>query len=179
MTTLAGRNYARALFELAAAGGISPAVEQDVHAACAALFDDADVRAFLGNRLIGRTVKKRVVREAFEGSVQQPVLVLLYLLVDRGRTMLLGEIAEEYERLSRIARGVRKVTLDTAFPLENEDVDRITRALESSLQARVELETRITPALVGGVRAFSEGKEIELSVEARLRGLHSRLDRQR
>ncbi|HTO22691.1 MAG TPA: ATP synthase F1 subunit delta [Spirochaetia bacterium] len=177
MTSLAGRNYARALFELAAEGGVSAQVEQEVRATCTALFDPPDVRAFLRNRLIGRTAKKRVVRGAFEGAVQQPLLVLLYLLVDRGRTMLLGEIAEEYERLSRLARGVRKVTLDTAFPLAQEEVTRVTRALESSLQARVELELRVQPALVGGVRAFSEGKVIELSVEGRLRDLRSRLVR--
>ena len=178
MTTLAGRNYARALFELASADGSSAAVETELRAVCTALFEDANVRAFLGNRLIGRTAKKRVVRGAFDGSVRQPVLVLLYLLVDRGRTMLLGEIAEEYARLSRLARGVRKVTLDTAFPLGKEEVGRVTRALESSLEARVELETRIQPGLVGGVRAFSEGSEIELSVEGRLRDLRSRLGRE-
>jgi len=178
MTSLAGRNYARALFELAAAAGDSSAVQEEVRAACTALFDPPDVRAFLRNRLVGRTAKKRLVRGAFEGAVHQTVLVLLYLLVDRGRTMLLGEIAEEYERLSRLARGVRKVTLDAAFPLAPEEVNRVTRALESSLQARVEVELRTRPGLVGGVRAFSEGNVIELSVEGRLRDLKTRLVRE-
>jgi len=177
MTTLAGRNYARALFELAVATGNADSVEQDLRAATAVFFDEAEVRAFLSNRLIGRTAKKRAIRGALEGKVDGRVMVLLYLLVERGRTMLLGEICEELERLSRLARGVRKVTLDTAFPLEAEEIRRITGALESQLSTRVELETSDRPSLVGGVRAFSEGEEIELSVEGRLKDLHEQLAR--
>ncbi len=175
MTTIVGRNYARALFELASAGGRAPAVGQDLQGARAVLFDDPEVRAFLCNRLIGRTVKKRSVRAALEGAVDAQVLVLVYLLVDRGRTPLLGEICEEYERLSRLARGVRKVTLASAFPLGEEERGRITRALEERLSARVQLELEIRPSLIGGVRAYSEGREIEFSVESRLRDLASRL----
>ncbi len=179
MTSLAGRNYARALFELAAASGDTDAVERDVRAACTVLFDAAEAREFLSNRLIGRTPKKRVIRDALEGSVDGRVMVLLNLLVDRGRTPLLGEIAEEMERLGRLARGVRKVTVDTAVPLGEEEVRRVTRALETQLAARVELETQAEPSLVGGVRASSEGKVIELSVESRLRDLHARLSKGR
>ena len=175
MTTLAGRNYARALFELAAASGDAEAVERDVRTACTVLFDAAEARGFLSNRLVSRTAKKRVIRAALEGQVDERVLVLLALLVDRGRTALLGEIREETGRLARLARGVRKVTLDTAFPLEGPEVRRVTAALEARLSATVELEMHAQPSLVGGVRASSEGKEIELSVESRLRDLRARL----
>ncbi len=179
MTTLVGRNYARALFDLAAAGGETDTVEQGLRATRVALFDEPGARAFLSNRLIGRVVKKRVIRAAFEGAVDERVLILLFLLADRGRTLLLGEISEEFERLSRLARGVRKVTLTTAFPLGEEETGRIRRALEARLQARVELEVEVRPSLIGGVRAMSEGKEIELSIEGRLRDLSSRLDASR
>jgi F-type H+-transporting ATPase subunit delta len=175
VTTLAGRNYARALFDLACEGGEMDAVEQDLRAARAALFDQVEVRAFLANRLIGRTMKKRMVRAAFEGAVDGRVLILLFLLADRGRTRLLGEISEEFERLSRLARGVRKVTLTTAFSLGEEEIRAVTLALEARLQARVELAVEVRPSLIGGVRAASEGREIEFSIEGRLRDLFSRL----
>ena len=178
MTTLVGRNYARALFELASESRSEAGMEEGLLAARAALFDDRETRAFLANRLIGRTVKKKLVRDVFGSAVDERLLVLLYLLVDRGRTTLLGEIAEEYQRLLRLARGVRKVTLDTAFPLGPEETDRVTRALESLLQARVQMQERVRRSLVGGVVAESEGREMELSVERRLRDLADRLRRE-
>ena len=115
MTTTLGRNYARALFDLARETSSLDAVEQDLHSVCQALHADLDVRAFLANRLIGRAAKKSLFRD-FKGKTDERVLTLLLLLVDRGRTRLLGEIAEEFDRLSRLARGVRKVKVFSAFP---------------------------------------------------------------
>lgn len=175
MTSAAGRAYARALFELASQRGVVEAVEQEARAARQVLFDDPAVRDFLSHRLIGRGTKKKAVRGAFEGSVDQHLLVLLFLLVDRGRTLLLGEIEEEFARLAMLARGVRKVTLTSAFPLDGEEAARVTRALEERLHARVELDVQVRPSLIGGVVAASEGREIEFSIEGRLRDLSDRL----
>jgi F-type H+-transporting ATPase subunit delta len=175
MTGVIGRNYARALFELTERPGAENTVEADLRAARGALFDDREVRAFLSNRLISRATKKKLVRGAFEGTVDGRLLVLLFLLVERGRAYLLGEITEEFERLSLLARGVRKVTLDSAFPLDAEETARVTRALESRLRSRVELDSRVRPSLIGGVVAASEGSEMEFSIEGRLRDLAERL----
>ena len=173
MTSTLGRNYARALFELARETASADAVEQDVRAARAALFADREVRGFFANRLIGRTTKKNLLRTSFEGKVDPNVLTLLFLLVERGRTNLLGEIAEEFERLCRLARGVRSVKVFSAFPLGEKEKTRITRALEARLAVRVELTTEIRSSLIGGVVAESEGQEIELSIEGRLKELAS------
>jgi len=177
MTGIAGRNYARALFELAAETSSLEPVETDVNAARDALYADRAVRDFLGNRLIGRPTKKNLVRSAFEGVLDPRVLILLFLLVDRGRTSLLGEIAEEFERLARQARGARKVRLVSAFPLGEQERSRITASLEARFASRVELETEIRPSLIGGVVAESEGQEIEYSVEGELQDLAAQLQK--
>ena len=147
-----------------------------LRAARDALFTDRDVRAFLSNRLISRATKKKLVRAGFESQVDPRVLDLLFLMVDRGRTMLIGEVAEEFERLCRLARGVRKVKVSSAFPLDAEERERITRSLEKRLSARVELETDVRPSLIGGLVAESDGQEIEFSIEGQLKALSSRLE---
>jgi F-type H+-transporting ATPase subunit delta len=178
MTGIVGRNYARALFELAAETSSLEAVETDVNAARDALYADRPARDFLGNRLIGKTTKRNLVTRAFEGVLDPRVLVLLFILVDRGRTTLLGEIAEEFERLSRQARGARKVRLVSAFPLGETERARITGSLEARFASRVELETEIRPSLIGGVVAESEGQEIEYSIEGELKDLATQLQAQ-
>jgi F-type H+-transporting ATPase subunit delta len=175
MTGIVGRNYARALFELASETSSLEEVEQDVKAAADALYTERTVRDFLGNRLIGRPTKKNLIRGAFEKVVDPRVLVVLFILVDRGRTRLLGEIAEEFERLSRQARGARKVRVLSAFPLGEKEKRRITASLEARFAARVELETEVRPSLIGGVVAESEGQEIEYSIEGELKDLAAQL----
>lgn len=171
MTGIVGRNYARALFELAQETASTDAVEADMRAARDALFTDREVRGFLSNRLISRVTKKKLVRAGFQDTVDARVLDLLFLMVDRGRTALIGEVVEELERLSRLARGVRKVKVSSAFPLDAEEKERITRSLEKRLSARVELETDVRPSLIGGLVAESEGQEIEFSIEGQLKTL--------
>ncbi|MGA2975829.1 MAG: ATP synthase F1 subunit delta [Spirochaetia bacterium] len=171
MTSHVGRNYARALFELAAETGSPEAVGADLRVARDALFTQKDVRNFLSNRLISRVTKKKLVRAGFENEANPRVLTLLFLLIDRGRTRLLGEIEEEFERLFRLSRGVRKVKVYSAFPLGDAEKGSITRSLETRLAARVELETDIRPSLIGGVVAESEGQEIEFSIKSQLGAL--------
>jgi F-type H+-transporting ATPase subunit delta len=173
MTSTVGRNYARALFDLAADASTRDALEQDIRAMRDTLFSDRDARGFLSNRLISKVTKKKLLRSAAEGSVDERVLTLLYLLVDRGRTALLGEICEEFERLCRMARGVRKVKVYSAFPLSGEEKTLITNGLQARLSAIVELEVELRPSLIGGVVAESEGQEIEFSIQGRLRDLAS------
>jgi F-type H+-transporting ATPase subunit delta len=178
MTGIVGRNYARALFELAVETSSLETIEADVNAARDALHADRPVRDFLGNRLISRSTKKTLVTRGFEGVVDPRVLVMLFILVDRGRTSLLGEIAEEFERLSRAARGARKVRLLSAFPLGEAEKARITASLEKRFASRVELEMEVRPSLIGGVVAESEGQEIEYSIEGELKDLAAQLHTQ-
>jgi len=173
MTSGISRNYARGLFDLAAESSSMESVEADLRPVRDVLHADRDIREFLGNRLISRVTKKDLVRTAFEGKVDPRVLTFLFLIVDRGRTKLLGEMVEEYERLSRLARGVRKVKVYSAFPLGEEEKTRITRSLETRLGARVELATEIRATLIGGVVAETEGQEIEFSIEGQLKSLAS------
>ena len=171
MTSTVGRNYARALFELAREASVLDGVEADIRAARDTLYTDRAVRDFLGNRLIGRTAKKAVIRAGLEGKVHQDVLSLLFLLADRGRVRLLGEVTEEFERLARLARGVRRVRVATAFALDAGQRERVVRSLEARYSGRVELEVEVRPSLIGGMVAESEGQEIELSLEGSLKGL--------
>jgi F-type H+-transporting ATPase subunit delta len=175
MTSGLARNYARALFDLAMETGDLLAVEADLGTVRDLLYKAKDAREFLGNKLIGRTTKKNLIRQAFEGKVDSRLMVLLYLLANRGRTELIGEIAEEYERLSRLARGVRNVKIVSAFPLEKDEKALIARSLEKRLKASVEIRTEVRPSLIGGVVTESEGQEIELSVQGQLKGLADRL----
>lgn len=176
MTSGIARNYARALFDLAEETGDLLAVEADLDAARDLLHKEKAAREFLGNKLIGRTSKKNLIRQAFEGKVDSRLMVLLYLLANRGRTDLLGEIAEEYERLSRLARGVRNVKVYSAFPLGKEEKALITRSLEERFKSSVDLRTEVRPSLIGGVVAESEGQEIELTIQGQLKGLADRLE---
>jgi len=175
LTSGVARNYARAIFELASEDSTIPAVEADLRAARDALYEDREARDFLASRIVGRAPKRRLILSAFEGKVDPRVLTLLLLVAERGRARLLGEIDDEFERLSRIARGVRRATVLSAFPLGDAEKGRIRSALEGRYGGSVELKAEIRPSLIGGVLCLSEGQEIEFTAEGQLKELRDRL----
>ncbi|MGA2764532.1 MAG: ATP synthase F1 subunit delta [Spirochaetia bacterium] len=175
MTSGLSRNYARAMFELATETSSIREVEADLRAARDALYEDREARDFLASRVVGRSTKRRLVISAFEGKVDPRVLTMLLLVAERGRARLLGEIDDEYERLSRIARGVRRATILSAFPLGDEEKGRIRSALEGRYGGTVELKTELRPSLIGGVLALSEGQEIEFTAGGQLKDMQNRL----
>lgn len=175
MTSGLSRNYARALFELATETSSIREVEADLRAARDALYEDREARDFLASRVVGRSTKRRALISAFEGKVDPRVLTMLLLVAERGRARLLGEIDDEYERLSRIARGVRRATILCAFPLGDEEKGRIRSALEGRYGGTVELKTELRPSLIGGVLALSEGQEIEFTAGGQLKDMQNRL----
>ena len=175
MTSGVARNYARALFQLAAEDSTIQAVEADLRVARDALYEDGTTRDFLASRVVGRSTKRKLILSAFQGAVDSRVLTLLLLVAERGRARLLGEIDDEYERLSRVARGVRRATVLSAFPLGDEEKTRIRSALESRYGGTVELKTEIRPSLIGGVLALSEGQEIEFTADGQLKDMQKGL----
>ena len=94
MTTHLGRNYARALFDLAVETSSMDAVAEDLRAARDALWSNREARDFLTNRLISRVTKKKVVRAGLEGTVDARVVTFLFLMVDRGRAGLWARSAK-------------------------------------------------------------------------------------
>jgi F-type H+-transporting ATPase subunit delta len=173
-------NYARALFELVReeAGPGGDAIERiasELVLARDALCTDKETVAFLASRLISRKAKKGLARAAFSGAVDDRVLTLLYLLIDRGRMKILPEIAEGYELLARHDRGEREVTVRTGFALDEGEKTRVTKALAGHFGSGVVLRVTEDASLIGGVVAESEGHEIELSVQGQLKALAARL----
>jgi F-type H+-transporting ATPase subunit delta len=178
MAGIVARNYARALFQLASEteGSGLERIGGDLALVSAAVASEAGFRVFLASRLVARKAKKVFLRSVFDGA-EGIVLTLLDLLVDRGRTGILGEIAEAFQSEASRARGRREVTLRSAFPLGEDSKRRIGAALESRYGGRVLLDVNLSPSLLAGVVAESGGEETGLTAKGALEALERKLTR--
>jgi F-type H+-transporting ATPase subunit delta len=69
-----------------------------------------------------------------------------------------------------------KKGLSTAqVPLSPEDIELLKSTLEEKLQAKVALETRTEPSLLGGVKIAIDGKVYDGTLLARVEALRARL----
>jgi F-type H+-transporting ATPase subunit delta len=114
--------------------------------------------------------KVRLLSERL-ADINPLVLNLVCLLVARGRLGLLGEIAEEYQRLLDSYRGIEPAEVITAVPLEDEDKRKLEERLSDIAGKKVIIYPKVDPALVGGIVARFGGKLLDGSTRSRLEAL--------
>jgi len=120
---------------------------------------------------------KRQVVEEIAGLLEAGGLTrrLLLLLLDNYRLVHLPAILEAIDDLLDRARGVVSASVTAAEELEEEQRARLVRSLEQLSGARVKLESRVDPSLIGGFVARFGSYRYDASVRGQLAALEARL----
>lgn len=165
------RRYAVAVAMLAREQDAVDRIGADLNALGAAMGSLGLVRDFFESPVIDRPAKERVLSEVFEGKIHPIALHTLLLLVRKRRENLLGAIVAEYLALLREARGVERLTLETARTLDPAEHDRLIARLEAHYGKKFEVTEIVDPRLIGGVRMMLGDRRIDASVSGRLDAL--------
>lgn len=174
MAGAAARRYARAIFELAKEEG-----QVDAWAARLSTLRDAlaqgEVRTILANPTIPVQRREEVAAALVPDGAGTEAVNLVRLLVGAGRLADVDRIAEEYERLADEDAGRVRATAITAVPLSPAESDRLTADLSRRLGQEVRLESRVDPAIVGGLVLRVGDRVMDGSVATRLQQLRRHL----
>lgn len=169
------RRFARALFGLA--GDDAAAFADQLQTLVAYFASTTDTLEGLSlPTLSGR--QRQLLMESFLASCTDlsPLIAnLLRVLSLRGRLETLPLLSEEFLSLVDAGAGRRRGTLTSAVALGPDQVQAITAQLERLTQHRLVLETRIDPALLGGVVAMVGTLRFDGSIRSQLEALASRM----
>ncbi|MET1176280.1 ATP synthase F1 subunit delta, partial [Paenibacillus amylolyticus] len=80
-----------------------------------------DLNAVLGHPKVPAEKKKQILKDSF-GSVSTAVLHTLYLLVDRSRTSIVPDLADEYVKMANRFRGTEDAIVYSVKPLSEEEI---------------------------------------------------------
>lgn len=165
------RRYARAIIETAA----NPqAVREELTAIADALKTNPALFESLANPAIPAANKKAIVAEIFKG-LTAPLPRLFDMLIDAARVELIAEIAVRYRNEWNARNNVHAAKVVTAMPLDDAGKEQIRKAIERAVSGTVEMETRVDPALVGGLKVEVDGHMFDGTVKARLKALRQQL----
>jgi F-type H+-transporting ATPase subunit delta len=165
------RRYATAVYSLAVERDAVESIGADLARIAEALQNDATAQQFFLAPIIDRYQKERTLTAVFEGRVHEVALHTFLLLVRKHREALLGALIEEYRVLELAGRGVEPLTITSARPLSEREIEetknRIARIYGRAFEARVVVD----PALVGGMRIAMGDRVIDGTVAGRLEEL--------
>jgi len=169
------KRYAQAVFEIALEKKELDGWQSDLRE-IASLGDDATVIAFLESPKFDFGAKVKLLSERLV-DINPLVLNLVYLLLARGRLSMLGEIADEYQRLLDSYRGIEQAEVITAVPLDDEDKLRLEERLGAVVGKKVVVKPEVDSSVIGGFIARIGGKLLDGSTRSKLEVLKRELAR--
>jgi F-type H+-transporting ATPase subunit delta len=137
---------------------------------------NAELKNLALSPAFGVEEKLKVFSEIFEKTAApQKLRDFLTLLLQRERVELLTEITEAYRMEYLQASKVKEALVETAFDLSEKEKEQISKVLEAALDSRVQLEVKVVPSLIAGLRVDVDGKTIDATIRANVELLKQEL----
>jgi F-type H+-transporting ATPase subunit delta len=170
--------YALALFGLARDSGEIAAVEQDLKSLKAMLADSADLRTLVGSPKFGADDKAEgLAAVAQKAGLCLTVRNFLGVLSANGRAGALSAVISSFEKLAAEHRGAISAEVVTAVPLSAKQTNDIAAALRQALGKDPEIETRVDPSILGGMKVLVGSRLYDASLKSKLDQLKFALKR--
>lgn len=170
--------YARALFDVALAENADlDRIEAEV-AGFAALFKThPELEKVLLNPAVPAPRKRAAVAEIGKALGLTPVVAkLMVVLAERDRLVLVPDLLTAYRNRVLDYQKVVRAEVTTALPLGADRLKAIERSLAVATGRTVSLQTRVDPALIGGLVARVNSTVYDASIIRQLERMRERLE---
>jgi F-type H+-transporting ATPase subunit delta len=169
------RKYAEALFHLAEETDGIDAVRRDLENLAEVLRQTPALNLFIESPDVAQAEKTLLFESTIRGKVKNATWQFLQLLLRRKRAALLPEILSEYVQMDEEKKGIRRVTVVSAVPLDKSEKELLTLRLRDLTGKTILIDTQVDPSILGGVVVYLDGKVIDGSVRTGLEELKARL----
>ncbi len=164
--------YAGALFEVADERRALDQTAGDLQTLKQLLNDNPELRAALQNPTFDGVQQGRAITEiARAAGVSWILLHFLGVLAKNRRLFALDAIADAYLAELAKRRGEMTVDVSAARTLTEDQAARLTENLNLALAAKVRLNKKVDPSLLGGLVIKIGSKLIDSSIRTKLVGL--------
>jgi F-type H+-transporting ATPase subunit delta len=169
--SLAGR-YATALFGLARDENQIEAVTRSLATVEAAIAESSDLRALASSPLIDRAEAGRAMRALTPTLGVDPITAkFLGVLADNGRLREIKSVIKTFRQLAAQYRGEATAEVTSARPLDDGQMAELKANLASRLGRDVAIDTKVDPAILGGIIVRHGSQMIDASIRTKLNTL--------
>jgi F-type H+-transporting ATPase subunit delta len=172
------KRYAKALFNLALAGGTIEQFGQELDDFVKLLRELPDLADGIQNPLYPDAVKKKLFVTVAEKTGLTPIMKnFIDLLIAKKRVEYLADISEYYHKLTDENANVARAQLKAATQLDEKAIQEIAKTLEKMTGKKIVVEFQEDPSLIGGVVAQIGDLVLDGSVRRQLLGFKETLKR--
>lgn len=169
------RRYAEAFFSIARDNNKINEYQLELEKVVSALQEVDNLREYMNHLLIPAAAKKDVLKQLFAEQLSAVTLNFVMMIVDKKRESYLEVIVEEYKDMADEFRNIAKVDLIAAKEVPEEDVKYLADKLSASTGKTVQLNLKVDPTLLGGVKLRMGDQIIDGTVAKKLEMLKEQL----
>ena len=167
-------SYGKALYELAEEACKAHILRQQLSVICEALEEQPAYVNLMDTPAIGSGEKCGLIGEAF-GDAEELLRNFLCILCEKRGFYTLPACRKAYDNAYDEAHAIVRATALTAIPMEEGQKEALIKKLSALTGKTVELENRIDPGVIGGIRLRYGGVQLDDTIASRLETLRKAL----
>ena len=161
-------SYAQALYDLAKEASLDTEILEQMQTLNEAFSQEPAFLRLLSAPNLPKEERCGIIDSSFRDKVHPYLLNFLKILSEKGYARHFPACCKAYREQYNLDHGIISVLAVSAVALTENQVERLTRKLETVTGQKVLLENRIDPACLGGVRLDYNGKRLDGTVKNRL-----------
>jgi F-type H+-transporting ATPase subunit delta len=143
-------------------------VEEDMNFVLALLQAEPLLGRFLVSPFFVLEEKCGLLQKVLSERLNDLTLRFLRTVLKHNRAFCLEDIVTRFCQLCRVHAGHRTVDVTVATAMSQEEQGRMAAELADALNAQVQLNLAVDPAILGGTVIRYDGKRVDNSVQGRL-----------
>jgi len=171
----AGNVYGQGLYALTVEEGLEEQVLEQLAVLDTAFGENPDFCKLLSSHNIPLQERLSLLDESFRGKVHQYVLNFLKLLTEKNHIRSFPECCKAYRERYNTDKGILEVQVFTALPLNDAQKIRLMDKLTGLTGKQINLQCKVDPAILGGVRLRYDGCQVDGTLQGRLDALSKTL----
>lgn len=173
--TRAAARYAKAMLEISCEKGNSEAINSDMIFISNSITQSGELKTFLSNPIVTDQIKFNALNEIF-ASVAEGTKELFKLLKTNSRFEILEAIAIGFQKQYDVLKGIVKVVVTTAVPMEESLEKKVLSKVQSLVPAKEIIISNVVDAsILGGFILRMGDKQYNASIANQLQVLKREL----
>ena len=164
-----GNAYAQGLYSLACEEGVAEEILQQLQALDESFVKEPDFLRLLSAVNLSKEERCGIVDNVLLNKVHIYVLSFLKILTEKGYAGYFHDCFKAYLAQYNEDNGILSVSAVSAVPLSDAQKSKLTEKLAAMTGKKISLVNRVDPECLGGIRLNYDGKQIDGTVQNRLK----------
>lgn len=169
--------YSEALFALSLEEKSQDKILSDLECISEVFISNPEFTEYISCISIPKGERVSAIENTFMGKIENHTLYTLCILCERNRIKEFPEFFDGFKSLYKASKRISVAKILSAAPLSDNEQASIKEKLAGFCGHEVILECEIDASLLGGFKAFVDGKIFDASLKSQLQGIKDVINR--